>query len=53
MDAENSSWEAEEGVPHVDDPFIQRFLTGRLSLIEREESQRHGSTSVPYLAHCH
>ncbi|KAL4867732.1 hypothetical protein BDV12DRAFT_111815 [Aspergillus spectabilis] len=41
MDAENSSWEAEEGVPHVNDPFIQRFLTGRLSLIEREESQRH------------
>ncbi|KAL5337881.1 hypothetical protein BJX70DRAFT_219405 [Aspergillus crustosus] len=44
MDAENnhdSSWEAEEGVPRLDDPFIQRFQTGRLSLIQREESQRH------------
>ncbi|KAL4932095.1 putative CECR1 family adenosine deaminase [Aspergillus undulatus] len=41
MDPDNGSWEAEEGVPHIDDPFIQRFLAGRLSLIEREESQRH------------
>ncbi|KAL4941861.1 hypothetical protein BDV06DRAFT_172243 [Aspergillus oleicola] len=41
MDPDNGSWGAEEGVPHVDDPFIQRFLQGRLSLIEREEAQRH------------
>lgn len=43
MDSDNNLWEAEEGVPHIDDPFIQRFLAGRLSLIQREESQRHGS----------
>ena len=43
MNPDNGSWEAEEGVPHVNDPFIQRFLQGRLSLIEREEAQRHGS----------
>lgn len=44
MESDNSLWESEEGVPHIDDPFIQRFLAGRLSLIQREESQRHGST---------
>ncbi|KAL4983975.1 hypothetical protein BDW68DRAFT_167914 [Aspergillus falconensis] len=41
MDSDSGSWEAEEGVPHIEDPFIQRFLAGRLSLIQREESQRH------------
>ncbi|KAL4875032.1 hypothetical protein BJY04DRAFT_202737 [Aspergillus karnatakaensis] len=41
MDAESSSWEADEGVPRADDPFLERFQAGRLSLIEREESQRH------------
>ncbi|KAL4780587.1 hypothetical protein BJX76DRAFT_39435 [Aspergillus varians] len=44
MASENGLWEAEEGVPHIDDPFIQRFLTGRLSLIQREESQRHDAS---------
>ncbi|KAL4913789.1 hypothetical protein BDW62DRAFT_191893 [Aspergillus aurantiobrunneus] len=41
MVSDSSLWEAEEGVPHIDDPFVQRFLTGRLSLVQREESQRH------------
>ncbi|KAL4994755.1 hypothetical protein BDV10DRAFT_144886 [Aspergillus recurvatus] len=41
MDSDSGSWEAEEGVPHIEDPFIERFLAGRLSLIQREESQRH------------
>ncbi|KAL4957331.1 hypothetical protein BDW69DRAFT_156678 [Aspergillus filifer] len=53
MIPDNGSWEAEEGVPHVDDPFIQRFLQGRLSLIEREEAQRHDANlakSLPPVA---
>lgn len=44
MDADSSSWEAAEGVPHIDDPFIQRFLSGRDSLVQREVAQRHGQT---------
>ncbi|KAL4791900.1 hypothetical protein BDV19DRAFT_285033 [Aspergillus venezuelensis] len=53
MNPDNGSWEAEEGVPHVDDPFIQRFLQGRLSLIEREKAQRHDANlarSLPPVA---
>ncbi|RDW65835.1 putative CECR1 family adenosine deaminase [Aspergillus mulundensis] len=53
MDPEDGSWEAEEGVPHIEDPFIQRFLAGRLSLIQREESQRHDANlqkSLPPVA---
>ncbi|KAL4908374.1 hypothetical protein BDW74DRAFT_100151 [Aspergillus multicolor] len=53
MDPEDSTWETEEGVPHIEDPFIQRFLAGRLSLIQREESQRHDANlhkSLPPVA---
>ncbi|KAI9376036.1 hypothetical protein BJX61DRAFT_6218 [Aspergillus egyptiacus] len=39
----NSLWEAEEGVPQLQDPFIQRFLAGRDSLIQKEATQRHDS----------
>ncbi|KAL4808231.1 hypothetical protein BDV18DRAFT_134504 [Aspergillus unguis] len=41
MSTDASSWDAEEGVPHIDDPFIQRFLSGRDSMIQREVAQRH------------
>ncbi|KAL2814895.1 hypothetical protein BDW59DRAFT_154075 [Aspergillus cavernicola] len=50
MDLENSLWEAEEGVPQIQDPFIQRFLAGRDSLIHREASQRHDSNLHDALA---
>jgi adenosine deaminase CECR1 len=46
MDSDSGSWEAEAGVPHHEDPFIQRFVAGRLSLIQREKSQRHGENRV-------
>ncbi|KAL2845640.1 hypothetical protein BJY01DRAFT_214016 [Aspergillus pseudoustus] len=54
MELENISWEAEEGVPQTQDPFIQRFLDGRDSLIQREVSQRHDfnlHNSLPPAAH--
>ncbi|CBF81806.1 putative CECR1 family adenosine deaminase [Aspergillus nidulans FGSC A4] len=41
MDSDSCSWAAEAGVPHHEDPFIQRFIAGRHSLIQREKSQRH------------
>jgi hypothetical protein len=47
MDSENILWEAEEGVPQTQDAFIQRFLDGRDSLIQREVSQRHGQAPCP------
>lgn len=39
MDAD---WELEEGIPQVEDPFIQKYLNGRSSLIAQEQKQRHG-----------
>jgi adenosine deaminase CECR1 len=47
MDSENILWEAEEAVPQTQDAFIQRFLDGRDSLIQREVSQRHGQAPCP------
>jgi adenosine deaminase CECR1 len=35
-------WELSEGVPQVEDPFIQKYLDGRGALIEEEKKQRHG-----------
>ncbi|KAL3444122.1 hypothetical protein BJX65DRAFT_188835 [Aspergillus insuetus] len=54
MDSENILWEADEGVPQTQDAFIQRFLDGRDSLIQREVSQRHDfnlHNSLPPVAH--
>ncbi|KAL2435113.1 Adenosine deaminase 2-A [Exophiala dermatitidis] len=34
-------WELEEGIPQVDDPFIQKYYAGRQALIEQEKKQRH------------
>lgn len=34
-------WELEEGIPQPEDPFIQKYLTGRKALIEQEKKQRH------------
>ncbi|KAL2812518.1 hypothetical protein BJX63DRAFT_245280 [Aspergillus granulosus] len=54
MEAQDMSWEAEEGVPQTQDPFIQRFLDGRDALIQREVSQRHDfnlHNSLPPVAH--
>ena len=42
----DNEWELEEGVPQVQDPFIQQYLKGRDSLIDQERKQRHGRHSV-------
>lgn len=34
-------WELDEGVPQREDPFIQKYLSGRDALIEQEKKQRH------------
>jgi len=34
-------WELDEGVPQKDDPFIQKYMSGRNALIEQEKKQRH------------
>ncbi len=34
-------WELEEGIPQVEDPFIQKYMAGRQALIEQEKRQRH------------
>lgn len=39
---EDLKWKMEEGVPRVDDPFIQKYLQGRDALVEEEHRQRHG-----------
>lgn len=31
-----------EGVPQVEDPFIQQYFNGRDALIAEEQKQRHG-----------
>ena len=33
-------WEELEGIPQVDDPFVQQYLNGRLNLIEEEGNSR-------------
>ena len=38
----NEEWQIEEGIPQVEDPFIQQYLRGRSSLILEEQKQRHG-----------
>ena len=35
-----SDWEIEEGLPQFEDPFIQKYFSGREALIEQEKSQR-------------
>lgn len=42
MDNVDNEWELEEGIPQVEDPFIQQYLNGRKSLIAQEQKQRHG-----------
>ena len=37
---DTSGWEIEEGLPQLQDQFIQQYLNGREALIEQEKSQR-------------
>ncbi|KAI9877614.1 MAG: hypothetical protein M1830_003292 [Pleopsidium flavum] len=40
FEAEVDGWEIEEGLPQMEDPFIQRYLQGRDALIEQEKKRR-------------
>ena len=35
-------WQIEQGIPLFEDPFIQKYFSGRAALIEQEKKQRHG-----------
>lgn len=43
---DNNEWELEEGIPQVEDPFIQQYLNGRNSLIAQEQKLRHGTPTT-------
>ena len=34
-------WELDQGIPQPDDPFIQKYMSGRNALIATEKKQRH------------
>ena len=42
---EDLEWELEEGIPQFEDPFIEKYLTGRDALIEQEKKHRHGESA--------
>ncbi|KAJ5125253.1 hypothetical protein N7448_004581 [Penicillium atrosanguineum] len=42
--ASDKAWELEEGIPQVEDPFIQQYLKGRDALITEEQKRRHDAT---------
>jgi adenosine deaminase CECR1 len=46
MGDRNIEWELEEGIPQVEDPFIQQYLKGREALIAEEQKRRHGKISA-------
>ncbi|KAJ5814621.1 hypothetical protein N7474_006398 [Penicillium riverlandense] len=37
----DTDWELQQGVPQVEDPFIQQYLRGRDALIAEEQKRRH------------
>jgi adenosine deaminase CECR1 len=39
---DDDAWEQAEGVPRLEDQFIQKYLLGRDSLIAQEKKQRSG-----------
>lgn len=40
---EGLEWELEQGIPQVEDPFIEKYMQGREALIKQEKKQRHGN----------
>lgn len=39
---DDDAWHASEGVPRLEDPFIQQYLNGRDNLVVQEKKQRSG-----------
>jgi len=42
--ADDIKWEAEQGLPQLEDTFIQTYMKGRQALIDEEHKQRHGQS---------
>lgn len=40
---DEEAWAKEQGVPSLEEPFIQKYLKGRDALIAQEKQQRSGS----------
>jgi adenosine deaminase CECR1 len=38
----DDAWHQKEGVPRLEDEFIQKFLSGRDALVAQEKKQRSG-----------
>lgn len=38
-----ADWEAAEGIPRAEDPFIQKYFQGRDALFTQEDKHRSGS----------
>lgn len=39
---DDAAWLQQQGVPRLEDQFIQKYLDGRDELIEQEKTQRSG-----------
>jgi adenosine deaminase CECR1 len=39
---DDEKWHQEEGVPRLEDQFIQKYLDGRDALVAQEKKQRSG-----------
>jgi hypothetical protein len=50
MGSNDTEWELEEGIPQVEEPFIQQYLKGRDALVLEEQKQRHGQNSHFYMS---
>lgn len=42
FESDVDDWEIEEGLPQMEDQFIQKYLQGRDALIEQENKHRSG-----------
>jgi len=49
--SEDEQWVKDQGVPDIGQPFIQKYLQGRDSLVAQEKKQRSGSLEIRGLCH--
>lgn len=47
--SEDEQWVRDQGVPDMGQPFIQKYLQGRDSLVAQEKKQRSGSLEIKSL----
>lgn len=49
--SDDEQWVREQGVPGMEQPFIQKYLQGRDALVAQEKKQRSGSLAS--IGSCH